>query len=292
MLFLLFFLAVFAILWLVTWAVMPFVWRMISRAAGAIARTSLRSDRVKRIATRAERFRDYLPVLAIVAAGIIVTVFVSDAFLDLAQLVHANSPKVQTLDANIHLWAVQHRESAATPFFVAVTLIGGPAGIATLFVIVAIALAVRRHWSWLAYLAVTAGGGGLLNLELKQYFARSRPDVAEMMRRAAGYSFPSGHAMGSMVFFGALSYLGFRTLPRWRWKAAAIAFSTTIVLAVALSRVYLGVHWLTDVTAGVIIGTAWVTVCTIVYEATRRIRMLRNQRRRSSIRVGAAGLGT
>src|SRR6266511_4110769 len=61
----------------------------------------------------------------------------------------------------------------------------------------------------------------------------------------------SGHAMGSTVVLGAVSYLAFRTATRWRWKTACLALAWTLILGIALSRVYLGVHWSSDVAAGI-----------------------------------------
>jgi undecaprenyl-diphosphatase len=99
-----------------------------------------------------------------------------------------------------------------------------------------------------------------------------------MLRRAHGYSFPSGHAMGSTIVFGALSYLAFRSATRWRWKAAWLAFAWTLIAAISFSRVYLGVHWISDVGAGIAAGAMWVGVTTLAYETVRRIRMLRAKR--------------
>jgi undecaprenyl-diphosphatase len=104
-----------------------------------------------------------------------------------------------------------------------------------------------------------------------------------MLRRANGYSFPSGHAMGSAVAFGALAYLAFRVVRSWPAKAAAIAFLYTLVASVALSRVYLGVHWISDVLAGVTVGTVWVTTTTVAYETLRRIRRMRAMRRETQV---------
>ena len=125
---------------------------------------------------------------------------------------HGNNAALQKIDTSIHDWAVSERTSGATTFFTIMTIIGGPLGLAVLLTVIGIILAIRRRWRWLIYLAVTAGGGALLNLELKRYFARARPIAAEMLRRANGYSFPSGHAMGSAVAFGALAYLAFRAI--------------------------------------------------------------------------------
>jgi membrane-associated phospholipid phosphatase len=295
-LFFLLFVLLFFLLWGIVYAVLPTAARGIHAVADRITKLSQRFTRVQRFVTYASRWRDYFPVALIVVIGLVATLFVTETFVDIAELVHAKSTQLQKLDTSIHDWAITERRAGATPFFVTVTMIGGPAGVATILVAVAIVLAIRRRWRWLAYIAITAGGGGLLNLLLKQYFERARPDVAEMLRRAGGYSFPSGHAMGSTVAFGALAYLAFRVLPRWRWRAAAIALAIALVTAVAASRVYLGVHWISDVGAGIFAGTAWVTATTVAYETFRRIRGVRlvraaalQERARSSNLDGARG---
>jgi undecaprenyl-diphosphatase len=269
------FIVTFLILWAVVYAALPAVKHIGQLLARAIAR----SARVTRIVSTAQqRFKNYLPVVAILVAGALFTAWAGDAFIDLAEKVHGNNVALQKLDTSIHDWAVRERSASATTFFTMMTIIGGPLGLAILLTIVAIILAIRRRWSWLIYLAVTAGGGALLNLELKRYFARARPVAAEMLRRANGYSFPSGHAMGSAVAFGALAYLAFRAIRSWPAKAAVMAFLYTLVVCVALSRVYLGVHWISDVLAGVTVGTVWVTTTTVAYETLRRIRRLRERR--------------
>jgi undecaprenyl-diphosphatase len=244
-----------------------------------LARAIARSARVTRIVSTAhQRWKNYLPVAAILIAGTLFTAWAGDAFLDLAEKVHGKNASLQRIDGSIHDWAVSERTSGATAFFTGMTIIGGPLGLAVLLTIVGIILAIRRRWSWLIYLAVTFAGGWLLDLELKRYFARARPIAAEMLRRANGYSFPSGHALGSAVAFGALAYLAFRAIRSWPVKTAVIAFLYTLVASVALSRVYLGVHWISDVLAGVTVGTVWVTTATVAYETTRRIRRLRRRR--------------
>ncbi|MEA2339561.1 MAG: hypothetical protein QOE82_3568, partial [Thermoanaerobaculia bacterium] len=237
------FAAVFLILWAVVYAALPAI-RHLGRL---LARLIARNARVTRfVSTTRERYKNYLPVVAILIAGALLTAWAGDGFIDLAERVHANNSALQKIDTSIHDWSIRERTSPATTFFTIMTIIGGPLGLAVLLTIIGIILAIRRRWRWLVYLAVTAGGGALLNLELKRYFARARPDVAAMLRRANGYSFPSGHAMGSAVAFGALAYLAFRAIRSWPSKAAVIAFLYTLLAAVALSRVYLGVHWISD----------------------------------------------
>jgi len=268
------FAATFLILWAVVYAALPAI-RHLGRL---LARLIARNARVTRfVSTTRDRFKNYLPVVAILIAGGLFTAWAGDAFLDLAEKVHGNNAALQKIDNSIHDWAVSERTSGATTFFTIMTIIGGPVGLAVLLTIIGIILAIRRRWRWLIYLAVTAGGGALLNLELKRYFARARPVAAEMLRRANGYSFPSGHAMGSAVAFGALAYLAFRVIRSWPAKTAVMAFLYTLVASVALSRVYLGVHWISDVLAGVTVGTVWVTTTTMAYETLRRIRRFRDR---------------
>jgi undecaprenyl-diphosphatase len=203
------------------------------------------------------------------------TAVAGDAFIDIAERVHAESPALLQIDADAHEWARFTRTGGSTLFFTTLTLIGTPVGLGILVAAVSAVLAFRKRYRWTAYLMVTTTLGGLLNLQLKSYFARARPELAEALRNAHGYSFPSGHAMGSAVTFGALAYLAFRVIPRWRYRAAAIAFAATMILAISTSRIYLGVHWISDVGAGIAAGLIWVIAATVAYETMRRIRLVR-----------------
>src|SRR5439155_9695080 len=266
------FLLVFLILWSVVYAVLP-AFRHISKiVADAITRASVRWARVGRLT---DRFGAYVPVALIVIAGGVLTAVAGDNFIDLAEMVHAKSVRLQDFDVLAHSWAVAHRTGGATDFFTVMTIIGGPAGVGTIAMVTAVVLLLTKRFRWVIYLAVAIAGGALLNMELKRYFARARPALAEMLRQAHGYSFPSGHAMDSTVVYASLSYLAFRTATHWRWKAASLALAMTLILAVALSRVYLGAHWISDVAAGIAAGTMWVAVTTVAYETLRRIRRLR-----------------
>ena len=259
-------------LWGAIYVLLPLVRHGHAVLAPTLARAAVRWAGIGRFT---DRFKAYAPIAVIVVLGAIATAWAGDGFLDLAELVHSNSDTLQRTDTRAHVWAVAHRTSGATSFFVVMSTIGGPVGVGCITVIVAVALVIKKRYRWVLYLAVTAGGGALLNMELKRYFARARPDVAEMLRRSTGYSFPSGHAMGSTVVFGALSYLAFRTALHWKWKTAAPALAITLIASVALSRVYLGAHWISDVAAGIACGTIWVAVTTVSYETLRRIRRLR-----------------
>jgi membrane-associated phospholipid phosphatase len=271
------FVAVFLGLWGIFYVTLPAL-RHGGRLVSAMVARNMRVH--KFVTTAHERFRDYIPIAIIVVVGATLAIWAGDAFVDLAERLHAKGGKLEFVDTYVHDSVVQHRTAGATRFFVVMSTVGGPAGVAATLLVAGIVLLVEHRYRWVIYLAVTAGGGGLLNLALKHHFARVRPDVAEMLRRAHGFSFPSGHAMGSAVAYGALAYLAVRALKAWRWKSAALAFAVTFVAAVATSRVYLGVHWTSDVGAGITAGTVWVAFTTVAYETLRRIRALRALRQR------------
>jgi len=263
------FIITFLILWAIVYATLPAI-RHIGQILALLIARSARASRI--VSTTRERYSKYLPVAAVLIAGGLLTAWAGDGFMDLAEQVHAKNGTLVRVDTSVHDWTVGERTAGATLFFAAVSDIGGPVGVGVVLLAVSAILAFRRRWRWVIYLVVTAAGGALLDLELKRYFARARPAVAEMLRRANGYSFPSGHAMGSAVAFGALAYLAFRGIRSWPARAAVIALLYTLVAAVALSRVYLGVHWVSDVVGGVTAGTVWVTTTTVAYETMRRIR--------------------
>jgi undecaprenyl-diphosphatase len=118
---------------------------------------------------------------------------------------------------------------------------------------------------------------------------RQRPDLKAAVLGAMGYSFPSGHAMAATIILGALAYLVARSEGAWRDKSALFAGLGTLAVAIGVSRVYLGVHWASDVGAGFAAGGLWVTATTTGYEVFRQYRL--GQAGRSRSRAGDAGGG-
>ncbi|GAB3647560.1 phosphatase PAP2 family protein [Ramlibacter alkalitolerans] len=160
---------------------------------------------------------------------------------------------VTRLDLRVTLWLAAHRSPGATAFLQGVTDAHQTKWLLAATLAVAAWLAWRRHWPQVARLAVVPAGM-LLNAGLKNVFHRPRPVAGEPLVHLLTLSFPSGHAAGSTVFYGALCALAFA---RWRSRAiraTAVALATLMVLLVTFSRVYLGAHYLSDVVAGVAVG--------------------------------------
>lgn len=138
-------------------------------------------------------------------------------------------------------------------FFVVVSKIGYEGVIAIEVVLVVLLLALR-HWREATFAATTFLGSSLLNIGAKQFFQRDRPGLWESISPEDTFSFPSGHAMGSMTL--AMTAILLAWPSRWGWPTIAIA--SVFVVLVGYSRVYLGVHFPSDILAGWMAGTAWV----------------------------------
>ena len=145
-----------------------------------------------------------------------------------------------------------------------VTWFGNSNTIVGLVVAVVLGLGLRRMY-WAAFRVVFASGvGGAVIYGLKAFFARQRP--VEQVIEATGYSFPSGHAFASTVFYGMMIYLTWRLTERRGLRALAAVVFTLMVVAVGLSRVYLNVHFLTDVVAGWLGGVAWLVASLLLVD--------------------------
>ena len=161
---------------------------------------------------------------------------------------------------------------ALTTFFVVITALGSLETIALLGLLVAINFGLRRRWlyarTWLAALA----GGEVLNQLLKALFARPRPYFVDPLLPASGYSFPSGHAMESLVVYGMLAYFAVLALASWRARTAVVFGAALLVVLIGFSRMYLGVHYFSDVVAGFAAGGVWLSTCITAMESVRRGR--------------------
>jgi membrane-associated phospholipid phosphatase len=140
------------------------------------------------------------------------------------------------------------------------TQLGNPVALAIVTAVVTIALAVRGHRRLAATWLVALAGTALINTALKHWFQRERPLHDHGFIIEHTFSFPSGHASGSMVFYGMLAYvLLVLTLPRWH--RAVVVAAVAFITVVGISRILLQVHYFSDVMAGYATGLAWLTLC-------------------------------
>ncbi len=267
--------AFFFALWGATFALLPRAAGAVRSAVGRLARWLSARVRAGAWLGRLETWRSFLPLAVALAIGALVIAATADTFVDIAAALNRESPAVRRIDAGVQEWFRSRRSAPASAVFTAITAAGGSVSMGGLVLVVVAAFLARRRRRWAAYLALTAVGGVLLNQLLKRHFVRPRPDLASAVLGATGYSFPSGHAMSATIVLGALGYLAARSARSWAVKSAAFSAFATLALAIGVSRLYLGVHWASDVVAGFAAGALWVTAATTGYELVRQYRLLR-----------------
>ncbi len=173
------------------------------------------------------------------------------------------------VDNAVATWLQVHGTETGESIFVGVSYLGAQV-LTAVIVAVAILFIVRRDWRHLAVLAITCGGGALLNGALKLVFHRARPTYAVEFQ-AVSWSFPSGHAMDSLIVYGLFAYwLGAR---HREYRRLLYLGAAALVAAIGYARLYLGVHFLSDVIAGFSAGLVWLSVCITGYQFAERRRI-------------------
>jgi undecaprenyl-diphosphatase len=205
---------------------------------------------------------------AFLVGGALVAIAGTYAFAKLGELVREGY--TQGFDERVLRWMQQHQTPWLEDAMLHVTLLGTWIVVLSIVATAALFLWLTRHkYSAALLLVATAGGIGLNNI-LKIGFSRPRPKIFEWGEHVSTYSFPSGHAMSSAVVFITIAYLAARLQKTHRARIATLVVAAFVVATICFSRMYLGVHYPSDVTAGVIIGLAWSAFCMATLEAIQR----------------------
>lgn len=164
----------------------------------------------------------------------------------------------------------------ATPMgvqlFRGISLLGSPGTWSVLALVVLAVLLLRRERILAAGWVAAIMGGGVLDVALKVLVHRPRPVFPDPYALVPGWSFPSGHSMGSLVGYGMIAYFVVLRVRDPRARAAVIGVATALVALVGLSRMYLGVHYFSDVVGGFTAGIVWLSACITGLEVSRRRR--------------------
>ena len=205
--------------------------------------------------------------------GLIVAIAGIGAFIEIASEVREGD--TQTFDEAVIRWMGEQHSPLLDAAVVEVTALGTGIVVLMVVVVAGLFLVLTGHKGSAILLIVSAAGGLLLNGVLKLGFDRPRPDVFVHSVHTVSSSFPSGHAMSSAIVYGTVAYLAARLhRRRWaRWLVMVCAF--IVIVLISASRMYLGVHYPSDVVAGVIIGLAWAAFCMATLEAIQRFALRR-----------------
>lgn len=189
----------------------------------------------------------------VLAVGFLINAFLLFVFGKLANVILAKESIAIDL-AVVNFW-IHHSSPQLTSIAWYVSLLGSQV-LGALAAGFALFFAIRRAWTSMLSILFTALGAQLLNDILKATFERPRPNPVEALVPAQVWSFPSGHAMVSTAFYALLAYLAWQVLSGW-YRYAAVTGFVGIIVVVCVSRLILGVHYLTDVVAGTAVGLLW-----------------------------------
>ena len=179
------------------------------------------------------------------------------AFARVAEDYLTNDPLARW-DVSFARWLAGERTAVGLDVFRVVTFFGSAAALVAISAVVTAALLRRRRTLDAGLVVLVLAGAEALNLILKLSFHRPRPEVAFI--HLDTYSFPSGHAMVSTAVYGVLAYLAWGHLRPGKDRRAVVAATTVLVSLICFSRLYLGVHYLSDVLAGAAGGMFWLAV--------------------------------
>jgi membrane-associated phospholipid phosphatase len=220
---------------------------------------------LRAIGTVAKNF--YATVGIFLSAGALVAITGTYAFARFAS--HVSSGRTQAFDESVLRWVAQHRSPSLEPIMMEITFLGTGTVVMAIVVVSGLFLWLSNHKYSAALLMICTLGGILLNTLLKVGYSRPRPQLFDWVMPALSWSFPSGHAMSAAAVYGTVAYLAARLQKRHLHRVITMLCAVVLIALIAITRLYLGVHYPSDLIAGVIIGLAWAAFCMATLEAIR-----------------------
>ena len=190
-------------------------------------------------------------------------------FGGIAEDVVTGDPLVE-VDRQIAHWFHAHATPGLTRWMLIVTDAYGITAIGVLGLIFGLYLWWRRSWYRLLTLAIVLPGGMVMNLLLKQIFRRDRPSLDDPLLSLATYGFPSGHVTGATLFYGVLAAYLASGLSTWRRQLPIFLGAGFLVMVAGLTRIYLGVHYFSDVVAAAAWSVAWLVMWLVAVDTMFR----------------------
>src|SRR6266508_2925026 len=240
------------------------------RSSTSRANLRLRAEPVEQVfEVLVDRVGSFLGALGVfLVAGVIVAALGTWILSELAERVMAGG--TQAFDETVLRWVSRHHTPTLDHVMLEITKLGNGTVVLMIVCVAGLFLTLTRHKYSALLLVVATAGGLVLDAVLKLQFERPRPHILTWGTEAGGWSFPSGHAMSATIAYSTVAYLAARLhRRRWaRWLTMSVAM--LLILVICGSRVYLGVHYPSDVLAGIIIGLAWAAFCMATLEGIQR----------------------
>ncbi|MEZ7495671.1 phosphatase PAP2 family protein [Leeuwenhoekiella aequorea] len=220
--------------------------------------------------TKFKQYDSKLPYFITVLLALIIVVFCINTFIELTDTL--KSEILVTYDTQITDYILTYRNPLLTKYFVFVTNVGDLYGY---LIVVGLASAVSyyffKSWKYVAQTVLVLLVASISNVMLKRFIDRARPGIEHLVS-VETLSYPSGHAMSAMAFYGFLIYLVTQFNLSKLAKSSIIAGLSFFILSIGISRIYLGVHYPSDIAGGFIAGFIWVVFCILIFNIIELFR--------------------
>ncbi|MEG9326728.1 phosphatase PAP2 family protein [Salinimicrobium catena] len=226
--------------------------------------------------THGSRNHPYFPFYLLIFLAFIVFVLGLNVFVELSEEISGKA--LRRYDTQVTDYITSFRSPELNKFFQFITDMGDLYAyiIATTLAAIYFFFKLRNKWFLFQLLGVLIISA-LANIALKRAFNRARPTIEHLVV-VKSLSYPSGHAMSAMAFYGFLTYLVFQIKMK-RWLRAVLStIFIFLILAIGISRIYLGVHFPSDVAGGFIAGLIWVAFCVVLFNIIALLRARKRDR--------------
>ncbi|WP_442845862.1 phosphatase PAP2 family protein [Leeuwenhoekiella sp. H156] len=220
-----------------------------------------------------DKFHQYnpgLPYLITILVALVIVVLGINLFIELTDTLESDT--LNAWDSRVTEFVLSYRNPALTNYFIIVTDIGDLYGYLSILVIATIlSYFVFKQWKYVLQIVLVLALASISNVILKRFIDRARPGIEHLVT-VETLSYPSGHAMSAMAFYGFLIYLVTRFRMNTFLKALCITALVLFILSIGISRIYLGVHFPSDIAGGFIAGFIWVIFCILLFNVIELFR--------------------
>ncbi len=216
------------------------------------------------------KYSQYVPYAITVAIALTIVVGGINLFVELTDTLRTETLAIY--DTKITDFVISYRRPILTQYFLFVTYVGDIYGyLIVLGVITIISTLVFKNWKYVAQVVLVLFLATVSNMILKRFIDRARPGIEHMVS-VETLSYPSGHAMSAMAFYGFIIFLFYKFKMNRYLKFLVILVLALLILSIGISRIYLGVHFPSDIAGGYIAGFIWVVFCILVFDLVEIFR--------------------
>lgn len=214
----------------------------------------------------AQKFKQYntnLPYILTVIIALIIVIVGTNLFIELTDTLESET--LSSWDTAITDYVLSYRNPVLTKYFMFVTDVGDLYGyLIVLGIFFGVSFFVFKKWKYVLQTTFVLALASVSNVILKRFIDRARPSIEHLVS-VETLSYPSGHAMSAMAFYGFLIYLFTQFKMNRFLKIASITVLAILLLSIGISRIYLGVHFPSDIAGGFIAGFIWVIFCILLF---------------------------